>query len=157
MTAPTPEPFVLRQADAVRISAEDAPVVLRLATSNDTGGAFTLLEVGDADIGSGPPMHIHREADETFYVLSGSYRMHIAGEDHHAPAGTLIFIPKGTVHGFVTLEPGTRKLNLYVPSAFDGFFEELDNILPDGTEEQLIALNERYATEIVGPIPPSYR
>lgn len=102
-------------------------------------------------------MHIHHEADETFYVLSGSYRMHIDGQDHHCPAGSLVFIPKGTPHGFITLEQGTRKLNLYVPSAFEGFFEELDEILPGATDKQLVALYARYATEIVGPIPSTYR
>lgn len=152
-----PRAFLLRPGEAVRISSEGAPDVLRLATSEVTGGAFTLLETGNADVGSGPPLHIHHEADETFYVLAGAYRMHIAGEDHHCPAGSLIFVPKGTVHGFESLEPGTRKLNLYVPPAMEGFFEELDEVLTDGNDAQVSSVYERYATEIVGPIPPSYR
>ena len=37
------------------------------ATADETGGAFSLLEA-DEPAGFGPPMHIHRDAAEAFYV-----------------------------------------------------------------------------------------
>jgi quercetin dioxygenase-like cupin family protein len=41
-------------------------------SGEDTGGAFTLIEVL-VPPGSGPPPHIHRREDEMFYVLAGEF------------------------------------------------------------------------------------
>jgi mannose-6-phosphate isomerase-like protein (cupin superfamily) len=43
-----------------------------LASSDLTGGAFELFEELRASP-SGPPPHVHRDRDETFYVLEGRY------------------------------------------------------------------------------------
>ena len=29
----------------------------------------------------GPPLHIHRDAAESFYVIEGEYRFHLDGQD----------------------------------------------------------------------------
>ncbi len=42
------------------------------ATSDSTDDAFTLLEAEEPPH-FGPPMHIHRDAAEAFYVLEGEY------------------------------------------------------------------------------------
>ena len=44
----------------------------------DTGGAFSLLEVDM--FGDGPPQHIHKTEDETFYVLEGEINV-LVGKD----------------------------------------------------------------------------
>ena len=151
------EPVVLMPPDVPHIGAARGPHVLRLATSEVTGGAFSLYETAGTDVGSGPPMHIHHQDDEAFYVIAGSYRMHVAGRDYTCPAGSFIYLPRGTVHGFYALEVGTRKLNLYAPAAYEGFYEQLDDILTSGrNDESVQELFERYATEIVGPIPEAY-
>ena len=42
------------------------------ATAAETAGAFTLIEtVNPPD--AGPPLHLHRDVDEVFYVLEGAY------------------------------------------------------------------------------------
>jgi mannose-6-phosphate isomerase-like protein (cupin superfamily) len=40
------------------------------ATDDQTNGAFTLLEAQEP-AGFGPPLHVHRDAAEAFYVLEG--------------------------------------------------------------------------------------
>jgi uncharacterized cupin superfamily protein len=40
--------------------------------------------------------HTHVEQEEFYYVLSGPGRMHIAGETHTIPEGTVIRIPPDT-------------------------------------------------------------
>jgi quercetin dioxygenase-like cupin family protein len=148
---------VLLPGDIPRIGAADGPHVLRLATSTLTAGSLSLYETGGTAVGSGPPMHIHHRDNEAFYVISGSYRMHVAGRDHVCPAGSFIYLPPGTVHGFYALEAGTRKLNLYAPAAYEGFYEELEEILNADPDDAAVRdLFERYATEIVGPIPDAY-
>ena len=57
-----------------------------LATEDETGGAFLLFE--DAlDAGKVTPLHQHPEADETFYMLEGEVRLHIAGAEETLGAG----------------------------------------------------------------------
>jgi hypothetical protein len=41
------------------------------ATGAETGAGFALLEAAEPP-GFGPPMHIHHDAAEAFYVLAGS-------------------------------------------------------------------------------------
>jgi len=154
---PQRQPVVLMPGDVPRIGPADGRHVLRLATGALTEGALSLNETGGTDVGSGPPMHIHHRDDEAFYVLSGSYRMHVAGRDYSCPSGAFIYLPRGTVHGFYALEAGTRKLNIYAPASHDGFFEELDEILTSKPDDEAVReLFERYATTIVGPIPDAY-
>ncbi len=68
-----------------------------LASSTETGCYGITFQKGDA--GSGPPPHSH-DWDEAFYVISGDVNFHCAGEDYNCPAGTLVHIPRNTVHGF---------------------------------------------------------
>ncbi len=56
------------------------------ATAESTDGAFTLLEATQPPQ-FGPPMHIHRDAAEAFYVLEGEYRIFIDDQEVGCPAG----------------------------------------------------------------------
>jgi quercetin dioxygenase-like cupin family protein len=46
---------------------------------DDTNGAFSVAEV-DAGPELGPPPHIHRHADESFYILEGTFDFSLAGQ-----------------------------------------------------------------------------
>ncbi len=69
------------------------------ATRDETNGAFSLLEA-EEPAGFGPPLHIHRDAAEAFYVLEGEYIIFLDGQEASCPAGSFIYIPAGVVHGF---------------------------------------------------------
>lgn len=84
------------------------------ADTDVTGGAFTLLEAQEPP-GFGPPMHIHRDAAEAFYVLEGEYRIFVGDDEWVCPTGSFVFIPAGVVHGFRVGDVPSRKLNLYTP------------------------------------------
>ena len=58
---------------------------------------LTVIE-GTAAPGEGPPLHVHRDQDETIYVLKGRYRVRLGERDVDAPAGAFVFIPRGTPH-----------------------------------------------------------
>jgi quercetin dioxygenase-like cupin family protein len=64
-----------------------------------TDGAFAVFE----DVvrpGAGPARHIHRDQDETFFVLDGQFDFEIEGTLIHAGAGDIAFVPRGAVHAF---------------------------------------------------------
>ena len=128
-----------------------------LADEGTTDGAFSLIETGETVAGLGPPLHVHRDCAESFYVISGSYRMHLDGNDFDCPAGSFVFVPVGMRHTFQSAGPGSRKLNLYTPAGMVGYFEELAAAIASGVDESgLDAMAERYQMEIVGPVPEGY-
>jgi len=95
------------------------------------GGLWTLLADGAATDGSyclfeqlmpkGPaaPPHMHRDMDEVFYMLNGEAEFLVGDRRETARKGALVFIPRGTVHGFRVVSDGARFLNLYTPAGFD--------------------------------------
>ena len=48
-----------------------------LASAAQTGGEFTLLQTQNEPPDFGPPLHIHHDTAEAFYVLSGEYLMYV--------------------------------------------------------------------------------
>jgi len=127
------------------------------ATGYETDGAFSLLEA-DEPAGFGPPLHIHHDAAEAFYVLEGEYLIFLDGRELSCPAGSFIFIPAGMPHGFRVGNTASRKLNLYTPAAMVGYFEELSEATKKGQVDPQI-LSEialRYSMEVLGPVPEGY-
>lgn len=128
------------------------------ASSEATAGAFSVLEATEP-AGFGPPMHIHHDAAEAFYVLAGEYRIFLEDREFACPAGSFIYIPAGLRHGFQVGDRPSRKLNLYSPAAMVGYFDELAATVtnPDANETDLEGTAARYGMEITGPVPEGYR
>jgi len=89
------------------------------ANSDETNGVFSLLEAQEPP-GFGPPLHIHHDAAEAFYVLEGEYVMFLDDREVACLAGSFIFIPPGMRHGFRVGASPSRKLNFYFPAAMIG-------------------------------------
>lgn len=148
--------FVLRPGEGRRIDLGGFRMSVK-ASGQETGGAFSLLEAEEPP-GFGPPLHIHHDAAEAFYVLEGEYIMSLDGREVACPAGTFVFIPAGMRHGFRVGGVASRKLNLYAPAAMVGYFEELSDAAKTGHVEDAVlsAIARRYAMEVVGPAPEDY-
>lgn len=135
------------------------PFQMRLhADADQTGGGFTVLEA-DEPPGFGPPMHVHDDAAEAFYVLDGEYIMFIGAEERLCPAGSFVYVPAGVEHGFRVGRMQSRKLNLYLPAAMVGYFEALALAHAERralTADDLTSLAARYAMRVVGPVPEGY-
>jgi mannose-6-phosphate isomerase-like protein (cupin superfamily) len=127
------------------------------ASGDETEGAFTLLEASEPP-NFGPPMHVHRDAAEAFYVLEGEYIIFIDGTETRCPAGSFVYIPRGVVHGFRVGDRPSKKLNLYVQAAMVGYFDELADAVASGdaNDELLGTIAERYGMEILGPVSEGY-
>jgi mannose-6-phosphate isomerase-like protein (cupin superfamily) len=88
------EAFVLRPGEGRQIDLGGFRMSVK-ATSQRTGGAFSLLEA-DEPPDFGPPLHVHHDAAEAFYVLEGEYLTFLDGREFSCPAGSFIFIPART-------------------------------------------------------------
>ena len=117
------------------------------ASALQTNGAFEILEYAGP---ASPPPHIHRQREEAFYVLEGSFRFVLSQEMIEAGPGAFIFIPRGTRHGF-TISPGARALLFIAPAGLEGFFQELGEGLQAGrpNDEIRAALAGKYDSEPV--------
>jgi mannose-6-phosphate isomerase-like protein (cupin superfamily) len=126
------------------------------AAAGETGGVVSVLEAEEPP-GFGPPLHIHHDAAEAFYVLEGEYVMFVEDEEFTCPAGTFIFIPQGVRHGFRVGSAPSRKLNFFFPAAMVGYFDDLSAAIARGdADDELDAIAARHEMEIVGPIPDTY-
>jgi mannose-6-phosphate isomerase-like protein (cupin superfamily) len=127
------------------------------ATGNETRGAFSLLEASEPP-GFGPPLHIHRDAAEAFYVLEGEYIIFLEGREVSCPAGSVILIPVGIPHGFRVSNMASRKLVFYTPAAMVGYFDELSDATRNGNVDPAVVsqIADRYSMEVLGPVPEGY-
>jgi mannose-6-phosphate isomerase-like protein (cupin superfamily) len=148
--------YVLAPGEGRAIELGNFAMVVK-ASAGDTGAAFTLLEAAEP-AGFGPPMHIHHDAAEAFYVLDGEYLIFVEDREFVCPTGSFIYIPAGLRHGFRVGSVPSRKLNLYAPASMVGYFDELSASIaagdPDAAKLDAIAL--RYGMEVVGPVPEGY-
>lgn len=91
--------------------------------AGDTNGSIGIFESTDAP-GAGPPRHIHHDADETFFVLSGEVEFLLNGVRVYRTVGETVFVPRGHEHCFrVVGEQPARMLTIMTPGGFEGFFD----------------------------------
>jgi quercetin dioxygenase-like cupin family protein len=68
-----------------------------LAPNDMTRSLGVTFQQGDE--GTGPPPHRH-DWDECFYVLKGEMEFFCDGSVQRCGPGTLVYLPRGTLHGF---------------------------------------------------------
>ena len=148
--------FVHGPGDGRSIDLGNFAMVVK-AEADETGSAFSLLEAAEP-AGFGPPMHIHHNAAEAFYVLAGEYVIFLDGGEILCPTGSFIYIPPGMRHGFRVGSVPSRKLNLYTPAAMVGYFDDLSASISSGESDatRLDEISLRYGMEVIGPVPEGY-
>ena len=74
----------------------DEAEVVRLGA--DVAGAY-VVEIGSFPPGQlGPPVHIHPNTDEGFYIAGGEATFLLDGHELPMTAGGFVFVPRGTAH-----------------------------------------------------------
>ncbi len=134
-----------------------------LATGEQTGGAFTLVDE-QAKRGESVPLHLHWEDMESFYVVEGVITLYIGDKPGvRASAGSFAHLPGGTVHGFRIESDTARYLILTTPRhgqfyraitlpSRAGGLPPLESI--DGS--QITRASMEYGVEYVGPLPDEH-
>lgn len=137
-------------AESLRPFGIDMKVMLGAAA---TGGAFSALLV-ELKPDEGPPPHLHRDREEYFYVLDGTYRMSVNGRESTIGPGTLVFVPRGTVHAFSNIGTTTgRLLEWTIPGSNEPYFRAVHEMeAASGFDpERFAGINRQFATEFAGP------
>jgi quercetin dioxygenase-like cupin family protein len=155
---------------AFLIGADERPAVgdvgcgsLRfLVTSNDTNGAFALLEGRECEYVTG--LHRHNRTDEAFYVVEGSLNVFLHGQVHHLGPGGYVFIPRGTPHAQGNPSDMPNKILLTItPAGFEEglrYRTELLKTMKFGSPEFVQAMakiQKMQDIEQLGPTPSGMR
>src|SRR4030095_15099278 len=121
------EGFVLLPGQGRSLDLRNCAMSVK-ATVERTRGHFSLLEATEPP-GFGPPLHLHRDASESFYVLEGEYTVFLDQRQFTCPAGSFIYMPAGTPHGFRVGAQTSRKLVLFTAASLVGYFEDLSTAI----------------------------
>jgi quercetin dioxygenase-like cupin family protein len=130
-------------------------------SGGETRGRFAQVEIEDT-LGTGPPLHVHRDDDESFYVVAGEVTVLANGERIDLSPGDFALVPAGVPHAYVVRSERSRMLVTFGPAGFEEFFVELgipvngseppaDGVYP--SPEGLARRIAAYGGEILGPPP----
>ncbi len=124
------QPFVMRpdqREPALNVVGTEVTV---LASNEATQSYGITLQQGEE--GTGPPPHSH-DWDEAFYILKGEIHFLCDGKDYVCAVGTLVHVPRGTVHGFRYGKGGGQMLEITGAGALAAqMFTAIDREIPPG-------------------------
>jgi quercetin dioxygenase-like cupin family protein len=136
----------------------DAPIKYRGVNPNDvkvstrdTEGQLAIFEyVGFEKIG--PPLHVHFNQDETFYVVEGTYLVQVGEEKYQLTAGDTIFLPRNVPHTWLQLSEKGKMFYLVQPAGkMEAFFEKMNALPGPPTEAQVQQIHLEHEMKILGP------
>lgn len=119
-----------------------------------TGGLFTSF-INVTLPGGGPPLHVHENEDEWFFVMAGRVSFFGDGKWTETTPGTAVFAPRKSVHTFKnTGDTPARMLIHSSPSGFEKFFAAaaMEFARPGGPDiGRAVQIAASHGIRIVGP------
>jgi quercetin dioxygenase-like cupin family protein len=144
------EPLLVLPGEARRYRGQqgrEGDITELLATSEQTGGKLGIFRQTIAP-GGGPPTHLHAMEVEFALVVSGDFKIRLAGRDRRVPVGTFMFIPNMTAHTFKNVghSPGVILFGVS-GGGFEKMFAEREGV-DAATNKKLM---DKYHMQVVGP------
>jgi mannose-6-phosphate isomerase-like protein (cupin superfamily) len=138
--------------------------VVVLATSEETGGRFSLVEeFAWKSTSLALPLWIQTREFVCSYVIAGELTVQVGAEVFRVSPGACIAVPPGVSHHYQVDSDAVHVINLYVPAGFEGFFRDLGELAESPTSatepdapldiERLVGIAAKYGVEIVAPTP----
>lgn len=137
-------------------------------TAAETRGNLFQMVARDSR-GAATPLHIHHDADETFFVIEGELTIFVGDERYVAGPGDFVLAPRGIPHAFVVTSDRAETLVTFGPAGgegplghgVDGFFREVADEVGAGERpapripdpEDFARRMAAYNIELVGPPP----
>jgi mannose-6-phosphate isomerase-like protein (cupin superfamily) len=103
---------------------------MRIKLPGEANGAIAFYEYVSEPGVTGPPQHVHRGHDETFYVVDGTFEFTMGPGSMLLRRGAFLFIPRGTPHTFRNAGDDLgRIVGTFNPGRFANYFRELAAII----------------------------
>ena len=100
----------------------------------------------------GPPLHIHHDQDEWFFVREGEFVFQIGDDRFRLKPGDSVFGPRKVPHAFANLTELGKLMIVYQPAGtIEQFFLDGSRFTAPPTPAELQALYRKHRLEIVGP------
>lgn len=120
--------------------------------SKDTDGDLAVMTSSNNPKSTGPPLHLHPDFDELFYVTKGEAKFKVGEEIFFLKAGDSMFIPRNVPHCFtIVSETPASFLIIAQPAAkLEDFFRayaKVENMTP----EIAVRLMVEHNMNVVGP------
>jgi quercetin dioxygenase-like cupin family protein len=132
--------------------------VIHAATSQ-TNGRYAIAELTGAP-GDMPPLHVHPDDDEGFYVLDGALVVYVGDRAVRLRAGQFALAPRGIPHAYLVESETPARWLAVSNGGFDRFIADVSvpataMTLPTDPSmpppETLAAIARRHGIELLGP------
>ena len=120
-----------------------------LLSTEATGGALVAVLLGWHKPGEGPPDHVHYGQEEIFFIVDGTYELTIGGQTSTVGPGTIVFLPRNTVHRFRNVGEKTAcMLDWSLPGGQDHYFKAISELAAGGgfTGEKAMDISKKFDT-----------
>jgi len=127
-------------------------IIHRKVSAGDTDGAWSAFESQFLKKG-GPPLHVHRNQDEWFYVIKSEFVVQIGGERFRVTAGDSVLAPRRIPHTFSHVGDGEGKMVFAFQPAgtMEAFFREQGILTGEPSAEEAQRMSRAHGMELLGP------
>lgn len=119
--------------------------------SNQTNGEYSVI-ITETSSKGGPPLHVHENEDELFYVLKGNYIFNCGNKEIKAKEGDFIRLPRGIPHNFVNTDTIVGiTMNTITPAGFENFFDDISKSSKTNrlTKHEIDSIAHKYGVKFV--------
>jgi quercetin dioxygenase-like cupin family protein len=121
-------------------------------SGRDTENDLAVFEQTGLTPKGGPPLHIHPDQDEWFYVVEGEYLFQVGDDKYQMKPGDTIFLPRRVQHAFVQLTERGKMIVSYLPAGkMEAFFAATDKWTSPPTKEEIAKVFADHDMQVVGP------
>jgi len=120
-------------------------------SGRDTENDLAVFEQTGLTSKGGPPLHIHPNQDEWFYVIEGEYLFQVGDDKFQMKEGDTIFLPRKVQHAFVQLTEKGKMIVSYLPAGkMEEFFAVTDKWTSPPTKEAIAKVFADHDMQVVG-------
>jgi quercetin dioxygenase-like cupin family protein len=117
----------------------------------DTHGNLFVIENANLRAGDGPPLHLHFNQEELFYVLDGKIVLQVGEQRIELGSGESILAPRGIPHTWSAMVEGSRLLGSFTPAGkMEQFFRDVVGHPALQSDAEFVS---RYEMRLIGPSP----
>jgi quercetin dioxygenase-like cupin family protein len=113
-------------------------------------GQVGLVDMIEVPAGHMPPLHVHRNEDEAFYVLDGEVSLFLPGREIKCGPGDFVCAPRGIPHAYRVGDRPARWLIVSAPAGFERFVAAVAGA-GAVDPETLTRIAAEHDIEILGP------
>ena len=120
-------------------------------SGKDTDNDLAVFEQTGLTPKGGPPLHIHPNQDEWFYVVEGDYLFQVGEDKYQMKPGDTIFLPRKVQQAFVQLSEKGKMIVSYLPAGkMEDFFAVTDLWTSPPSKEEIAKVFADHDMLVVG-------